>query len=557
MTQVEMALQYCRDIVSGDIVAGKYVKLAAKRFLDDLERDDWRWEFVPEYAEKVMTFSGFIKFIEGPVAGQPLTLSNWQRLYFCAAYGWVDKDDHEVRRFKELVTMIGRKNAKSTLLAVHGIYELLYGPEGSQIFSVATTRDQAKLVWGMADRMMKQMDNRLVPGVRTTYGTLSNENNWARWVPQSRESKRQDGLNARFVIVDEAAAIEDRNVIEVLTSSMGNQKSPQVSYITTAQDIRDTYFYELMEHSQRVLDGLAEDDRLFSMLYALDEEEEWDQPDVWVKANPNLGISVSEEFLQEELQKAKALPSAKANFLIKYCNLFVSTTQVWIPREIWDKHSVERAMPQGSECFLGVDLANTQDLNVVCSLFPLHGEDQFYADFQCWVPEGTYNNVPKHLKQVYRSGVETGILSVTPGDIMDHTLVKDYIVTLGDKYKITDIGYDSHGAASFMMGSLYQDSYPTTAVSQGMVDMSPASKELENHIFSGRITHNGDVFTSWQIGNTVIYTDVNGNIKPRKGDDHYNKVDSTIALIMALSVAIDHGGLMPMPEITEASFSFG
>ena len=557
MTQVDLAIKYCEDLVSGNIVAGRYVKLAAQRFLDDMERTDWRWTFVPEYAERVMEFAGLIKFIEGPVAGQQLTLSNWQRLYFCAAYGWVDKDDHDIRRHKELVTMIGRKNAKSTLLAVHGIYELLFGPEGSQIFSVATTKDQAKLVWSMADRMIKGMDSRLVPQVRQHYQSLSNEANWARWVPQSRESKRQDGLNARFVIVDEAAAIEDRNVIEVLTSSMGNQKSPQISYITTAQDIRDTYFYELLEHSQRVLDGLAEDDRLFAMLYALDEEEEWDDPKSWEKANPNLGVSVSEEFLMEELDKAKAMPSAKANFLIKYCNLFVSTTSIWIPREIWDEHKVERVIPNGSEVFLGVDLANTQDLNVVCSLFPLHGEDEFYADFQCWVPEGTYNAVPKHLKQVYRGAVDTGILSVTPGLIMDHTLVRDYIVSQGDKYKIKDIGYDSYGAAAFMMAGLFQDSYPVTAVSQAMKDMSSASMELENHILSGRMKHNGDLFTSWQIGNTVVYTDVNGNIKPRKGDDYHNKVDATIALIMALSVAIDHGGLKALPEITEASFSFG
>ncbi len=551
MTEVQKTIDYCNKVINEEVLACHYIKKACERFLSDMSDENSRWIFVNEYAEDVMEFARMCKYIDGSVAGQHVELSDWQRLYFSAAYGFVDRGDHEIRRYTRLVTMIGRKNAKSTLLAIHGLYELLFAPEGSQIYSLATTEKQATLVWAMADRMLTKLPPAIAAKVKKVSNTLSVESNWNRWQPLSRESKRLDGLNSRFNIIDEAAAIQNRDLIEVITSSMGSQKSPQTAFITTAQDLRDTYFYELLEHSQRVLDGHGKDDRLFALLYSLDNEEEWDDPDMLIKANPNLGSSVSREFLLDQLAEAKDMPNAKANFMIKYCNLFVSTTTVWIPRNRWDNNTVDKE-PDLSKapCFVGVDLANTEDLNAVCYLFDIG--DKYYVKFQCYWPETTYNNTPKHLKQVYSEAKNSGMLNVMEGDIANHEIIMDDIKEAHRHYNIKDIAYDPWGSAQLIFAKMDAENYTTNRVGQSIGAVTGPAKELEQHILSGKIIHDGNNFISWQIGNTVVYTDVNGNIKPRKGEDAHNKVDATIAMMMALSAAIDNGGLKPTPKISIA-----
>jgi len=554
MMYVSEGIDYARDIASGKIVSSKYVKLQCEQFIDDLDnkqnQDDYRWKFDTDLAQHVLSFISLLKFVEGSVAGEHVKLSPWQSFIFINAYGWVDKKDPEIRRFTKLICMVGRKNAKSTILGCWALYELMFAPEGSQLFSMATTKDQAKLVWNMANRMIDVADPRLFPNVSQTISAIANKDKWSRFVPLSKESKRLDGLNARMAIVDESAAITDQNLFEVLSSSMGAQKSPQMVHITTGQPgAQSNYFYTQLDYAKKNLDGIVEDERFFCMAYELDHADDWQDPSNFIKSNPNLGLSVSEEFLLEELEMAKNIPSAATNFRVKYLNEFLNTASAWLDPKDYQAGNVaelDTTMP----CYIGLDLGATSDLCAVSFVWAKDGE--FHADYMAWIPENALKVAPKHTLPTYRMAIESGILRVTEGEIADHDAIYDYLLEFCSKNNVIEVAYDSW-SATHLTARLLDKGLPMVRMDQSMKALSPASKEVEMLVKTGRIKHKNQPFIDWCISNCEVYTDVNENIKIRKGEDAALKIDPIVALIMATGRACANGAL----TVPKLSFYFG
>ncbi|QCO57460.1 terminase large subunit (plasmid) [Pseudorhodobacter turbinis] len=531
----EDAIQYARDIVSGEILACKDVIAQCRSFIEDLDvnqfKPEFRWTFNKAAANHILTYVQLFKFIEGDIAGTPLRLANWHALYLGATNGWVDKSDPEIKRYDRCIAMVGRKNAKSTILSALAVYALVFGPEGSQIYSMGTNRDQAKLCWNMAKRLIERADPRLTHDTNITGHAISNSKKWNRYVPLSRDSKSLDGKNAYLVICDEAAAISDRNLIEVMTSSMGAQKSPAIHYITTAQaGAESNYFFEQLDYARKVLHGAIKDERIFTLAYALDEDDIWDDETNWIKSNPSLGLSVSIEFLQKEAAIAKEIPANKPNFFIKYLNLFVSTSESWLQLDKWNENIIGKLNTDGP-CYIGIDLGSTDDLTAVGMVFP-QTDGTYHFDAKCFVPEETFKKVPKHVRQVYAAGVESGSLIITEGDIADHNFIREYIQNLSEKYDVKEVSFDPWNASQIT--AMLQDSgINMVKHSQGMGAMSPSTKVTELAIRSGNLKHLDDAFLAWQISNTEVYADVNNNIKVRKGKDKALKIDAIITLIMA------------------------
>ena len=529
-----IGIKYAEDVVKGKIISCKYIKQACQRFLDDLDKENWRWKFDIKRANHVIAFvENAICHTKGELAGQPLKLEPWQIFCLINIYGWVDDDD--IRRFNYNLLEVARKNGKSLFASGLAIYELIFGEEGGEIYSLATTRDQAKICWDGTARMIEKADPKIRNRFKITTGAIVEEQNWSKFVPLSRDVKKTgDGTNPSFNIFDEASQYEDRNTIEVQTSGTGARKNFAHLFITTASFSKATVYFENRTYLQKILRGDIEDDRWFGVLYTLDDEDDWMDPDVWIKANPNLGVSLKSDYLQNEVNQAKELKSKRNGVLVKHFNIFTNTSESWIDTEHWIK-SEQETLSRTGEMYIGLDYGATSDLAAITRLW-VNG-DHYESDFKCFLPYDSLDTVPPHLMPLYRQAIEDGTLVLTETKTTDYEILEEYIKKSVKEYDFKALAYDPW-RASPLTQKLETEGLRMLEVRQSAAYLSPASRETERLIREGLIKHTRDPFITWQLENCEAYTDpVRENLTIRKGDDKNLKIDSIVAMIMTISLA--------------------
>lgn len=543
-------VQYAQDVVKGNVEVCNNIKLACQRFLNFMEDKHWEYEFFPEYVEHVLDFVSVLKHTKGPDAGKPIILEPFQVLLLCGIYGFRHKKDHEKRMTTDVIVFIPRKAGKSTLTAVIGLYELAFNEAGAEVFTLATNREQATIVFDAARSMVESMPDEVKAWYRVSKYEIGKANDsQTMFRALSRDNKKSgDGKNASCAIIDEAAQIADRNSIEVIFSGMVARKNPLRIYITTASFTKDTKFFEDLTAFETILNGDAPDNpHWFGLLYGLDPQDNWKDETTWAKANPMHGISVYQEAIKERCEQAKSKPAALNEFLCKTLNVYVSANTAWIDRDYWDK-SIGEDKGDPEEVFIGFDLAATRDLNAVCILKRYASED-YYADFKFFLPEEALSLIPSHYRGIFDQAVQSKILHITEGNVMDDREISEYIKQQASLYNVKEVGYDAYNAAS-LVARLHDNSIPVKKVGQGMAVLNNPSKHVEKLIMQNAIKHNGNPFVGWQLGNCEVYTDVNGNIKIRKNEaDKSAKVDGIIALIIAMHCSLDH-------PLTSTSFGF-
>lgn len=533
---------YANQVVKGEILVCRNVLLACQRFLDQLENKEWEWQFHPEAVEHFLKFASLLRHAKGADAGKPLRLEPFQILLICGIYGFWSKKDKAKRMVTDVIVYIPRKAGKSTLIAVIGLYELIFGEKGSEVYTLATNRDQASIVFTSAVGLIESMPQEVAGlfNVQKTHITKVGDSQ-SMFKALSRDTKKTgDGLNPSCAIIDEAAQIIDRNSIEVLHSGMVARKNPLRIYITTASFTKDTKFHEDMLMFQTMLSGEAPDNpKWFGLLYGLDPQDDWRDPVIWGKANPMHGISVFEEAIAARAEEAKYKPATLNEFLCKTLNVFVSANSAWIDRSHWDECAAPADNREPESVYIGFDLAATRDLNAVCTL-KRYSEDDYFAEWKFFLPEDALGHVPQHYQDIFRNAKDSGILHLTQGNVMDDREISEYIKQQAGKYDIREIGYDAYNAAS-LIARLNDNAMPVKKVGQGMAVLSNPSKHLEKLILGKNIKHNGNQFLGWQLQNCEVYEDVNGNIKIRKNEaDKSAKVDGIIALIIAMHCSLDH-----------------
>ena len=318
------------------------------------------------------------------------------------------------------------------------------------------------------------------------------------------------------------------------------RQNPLRIYITTASFTKDTKFYEDMSMVQSMLNGEAGDNpRWFGLLYGLDPQDDWREPNTWAKANPMHGISVFEEAIAQRAEEAKHKPAVLNEFLCKTLNIYVSANTAWLDRDMWDKAISEPDDREPEAVFIGFDLAATRDLNAVCTL-KRYGEMDYYAEWQFFLPQAGYEMIPKHYQDIFRVAIDSKILRLTEGNVMDDREISAYIMQQCEKYDVKEVGYDAYNAAS-LVARLHDNGVPVKKVGQGMSVLSNPSKYVEKLILNNQIRHDGNPFLGWQLGNCEVYEDVNGNIKIRKNEaDKSAKVDGIIAMIIAAHCSLDN-----------------
>ena len=535
MSTYHLGIQYAENVISGEIVACKYVKQACERFLDELNRDDWRWKFDINRANHAISFMHkAVKHVKGEMANKLIVLEPWQVFILMNIYGWVDPETNE-RRFQYVILEVARKNGKSLFASGIAIYDLLFGEEGGEVYSLATKRDQARIAWDAAVRMVNIAPKKVKDNFQSFQSSLTCPKNWSKYIPLGRDSKSLDGLNPSLCIFDEAAAYSDRNLVEVMTSATGARKNFMHLFITTAQFNKSSVYYENRQYLEGILEKRFDNDRWFGVIYTLDDEDDYEDESVWLKANPGLDVSVTTEFLRNEVKQASEMTAKRNSVLVKHFNVWTSSSESWLDVARWDDPEViVDSIDRSGELYIGMDLAMTRDLCAVTSLY-VNG-DVYHADFKCFLPEEAMRKAPAHVSSIYREAHKAGTLVFTDGDVTDYNFIQSYVEGLAKNHNLQAIAYDPFNATQ-LVTNLQDFGLNMLEVRQGISYLSPAAKETETCILKQLIKHEKDPFISWQLENCTVYTDLNDNIKVRKGDDENRKIDSIIGLIMAISLA--------------------
>lgn len=548
------AEQYARDVIDGKIVASKWVRLACERHFHDLEHGHERglW-FDVDAAERVLKFKGMLKHSKGKWAGENLILEPWQQFRSWCMYGWKRADG--TRRFRSSYTEVARKNGKSTDGAGDGLYLGFADFEpGAEVYSAATKRDQARIVHQEAIRMVRK-NKTLRKYIKIYKDNLSLEDTASKYEPLGGDSDSMDGLNVHGAIVDELHAHKNRETLELLETATGAREQPMIIMITTAGENRKSVCYEKHEYTRKVLqgwkDGSYVDDTWFGLIYSLDDEdikeERWFDESLWIKANPNLGVSKSLEDLRMKAQRASQMAAALNNFLRRELNVWVTGTVKWTNMEKWREAGKADPIPalqkpeqlKKHTAFGALDLSSVSDITAFVMAFPAPDE---YFDIICrfWIPEDALDVVPTYRStddaKMLKRWVKEGYIEATPGNHIDHDFIYAQLENDAKDFTIQQSAFDRWGASSVTQ-TLEKMGMTMVEFGQGYASMNPPMKELERLILSGKIRHGNHPVLTWMMDNLIAHVDPAGNMKPAK-DKSRDKIDGAVAMIMALDLAL-------------------
>lgn len=548
---VVKAAQYVDDVLSGAIDACSFVRLACQRHMDDLARQNtegFPYYFDPARAEKPCFAVELLPHIKGKWAGSLIQLEPWQAFIVTTVFGWIDTRTNK-RRFRTVYIEVPRKNAKSTLTAAIGLYMAFCdGEAGAEAYSAATTRDQAKIVFNAAQEMTRRS-----PAFRNRLGIAVNANNInqissaSKFEPLSAEGNSLDGLNTHFAGIDELHAHKQRAVFDVMETSTGARDQPLLWSITTAGFNRAGICWEQRSYLIRVLQNRATDETYWGCVWTIDEDDDWTDPAVWQKANPNFNVSVYPDDIERLCAKAKQMPSAQNNFLTKRLNVWVHANTAWMNMLKWDAladESLTLEAFEGEPCWVALDLASKIDVAALVLLFKkvVDNQTHYYVFGRYYLPQETVYN---SSNSQYSGWVNEGRLTVTPGNIIDFDHIEDELRALASRFTVTEVPYDPFQATQ-LSTRMQAEGFPMVEVRPTVFNFSEPMKELEALVVDGRIHHDGCPILSWMMSNVVAHYDAKDNIYPRK--EHVdNKIDGVVALIMALNRAITQE--QPQPSV--------
>lgn len=536
-----IAADYAARVLDGSQLACKWVKLACQRQRDDLKRwkEDGPFVWDPEAASRACRFIELLTHTKGELAGQRIKLEPWQVFILTTAFGWRRREDGG-RRFRRVYIEVARGNGKSCLSSGVALYCLVADNEpGAEVYSFATTRDQAKIVFGDAKRMAEtNLPLRKRFGLEVLANALYVPSTGSTFQAKSAEGSTLDGLNTYLAVVDELHAHKTRAVYDVVETSLGKRRSSLLWCITTAGFDTSGICYEVRTMSTRVLERQAVDETQFAIIYTADEEDNWTTLEALEKANPNWGVSVRPEMILSLLAKAKALPSAINNFKTKLLDIWCSASNAWMDMGAWaqcEDHSLRLEDFEGERCIIGLDLGSKNDMTAKVKVFPIETDGPtryaIFCDF--YLPERAVENA---VNSQYSGWAEEGLLHVTPGAMTDLNVVEEDLREDLSRFNVEAVVYDPWQATQ-MATTLSEDDAPMVECRMTVQNMSDPMKSVEALVLDRRLLHDGNPILTWMMGNVVAKLDAKDNIFPRK-ERYEQKIDGVIALIMAMGNAL-------------------
>ncbi len=530
---------YAEQVASGEIAACEWVRLACERQIADRNREDFPWTFDETRANDICWFIERLPHVKGRWKSKTIKLEPWQCFFLTTIFGWIDAEGN--RRFRKALIVIPRKNAKSTVAAGVGLYLLaLDGEPGAEVYSAATTRDQAKIVWGEYARKMVIQTPRLREryGIEPLAHSITVESEGSFFKPLSRDADSLEGLNVHGAIIDELHAHGTREVFDVLDDGTGSRRQPLLFVISTEGDNATGVFAEQVSYAQQVLRGQHQDESYFGIIYTIDAEDDWTQPETWHKANPNLGVSVFEKDMEIRCNQAMANPESQSSFLTKRLNVRVGAGSTYFNLLAWNSVCKDESLRiedfYGQPCIITIDLASKRDLTSKISVFS-RGPLLFVFGKHYLPTDAVERGKPNY--DFYRGWAQSGFLTLTEGNITDYDFLERDLLSDMANMKPSQVGVDPNYNAGQFTTRMMAAGVPMVDVAHNVMNFSDPMKHLEAQIVAGKIRHNGDPIIAWAMGNVTAKRDAKDNVYPRKSRDE-NKIDPAVALIGNVSLQL-------------------
>ena len=534
-----LSKSYITDIQKGKIPASKWVELAVERHVRDLKDGKSRGLIFDEQAgERAVMFFSLLKHYKGKYQGQPFQLLPWQAFCISTIFGWKRAD--KTRRFRYAYLKVARKNGKTTLAAGTCLYGLIAdGENGAEVYTAATTRDQASIAFKDAMQMV-EADPNLKSIVSVWKNSLTVESNASFLKPVSSEAGNLDGLNPHIALIDEYHAHRDDDVFNVMKSGMGSRTQPLHLTITTAGFNRTSSCYTYEKTCQEILQGIKQDDSQFAIMYDLDEDDDYTDERVWIKANPSLGHTPSVEFLRQEVIQSQNNPSQLVNLLTKNFNRWTDASRTWVEDAKWQAcrmpDHIDLEYLSDLKCFGAIDLASTKDLNAFSLIWIDTESGKYLTKTRYFLPRESMMARVKRDGVRYDLWAEEGWITLTEGNVTDYRFIMKCILDDCEAFQVQGIAFDRWNSSQLvieLVEELGQDFM--VPYGQGFASMSPPSKEFEKLIYQTELLHDGNPVTRWMLGNVELSTDPAGNIKPDKAKST-EKIDGIVSTIMAFGL---------------------
>lgn len=548
-TYAERALAYAHRVVGGEEGAGLFEILACKRYLRDLSHqgtpdfpyvvDEAKGSRECQFIELLSHIKGeWAKpiYTDGVLSYAKIVLEDWQIFIEFNLFAWVHMDTG-LRRFRRSYEEIARKNAKSTRVAGRKLYLCFADDEpGAQVYSAATTAKQAGEVFDPAREMvLRDEEFRQRFGVTVGRYDITAPGNASSFKILASEASTQDGLNVHGAVVDEVHAHKKRDLWDVIESADGSRSQPLISAITTAGKDMNGICYELRGYTIKVLQQIQTDDTWFGIIFTIDEGDDWTDPKIWRKANPNLGISAKLDKLVSACNKAKSTPSARGNFMTKHLNVWTNAGSAWMDMEAWAKCADPALKVEdfaGMEGFGGLDLAQKNDFAAKAKVFLREGKWHVFVDLyynQHAVDESPNASLP--------GWVEEGYVKVNEGQLTDFDVIKEDMRADCKAHQMTEIAFDP-ALSMYFAGKLVEEGLPMTEILQKSLFFTQVLIQVENMVLEGQLVHDGNPVLSWMVSNLVVKkSKFNELMQPTKDRDE-NKIDGVMAVLMALGRAL-------------------
>lgn len=545
---------YFGGILDGTITAGRKMQQVSAKILRDMDNKDPRYpyHYREEYAQKHVGFiERFCRLPSGKL-GHPFALELFQRAILSVIYGFVDADG--ARQYREVLWIMGRKNGKTALASAVELDLLINDDEGApEIYNVATARDQASKGFADAWRMTKTSPA-LAKHVRKRVADLYCDLNMGTIKALASNTNLLDGLDVSGAIIDELAAMRNRDLYDLTIQGTSARRQPLVLEITTNGFVRAGIFDAQYAYAAKWLDGQAsgaDAERFIAFVYELDERDEWQDESAWVKANPGLGTIKSVQALRKNVSKAKNDPTFLPTLLVKDFNLIENQSQAWLS---WDEiHNAATFDPADgfSYAVLGVDASDTTDLTAACLLMQRPNDQNIYALHMAWIPERSLDQAEREGRRGGRDGVPydawiaNGYLRTCPTPIIDKRLVLEWVAEVQREYGIYAVacGYDPWHMRDVPTVEAYESYFGADyfrRVVQGAQTLSIPMKELRVLYRENRIVDNANPIAEWCRSNVAVRSDANGNIAPdKKNQDPRNRIDAWAAECDAFVVLKD------------------
>lgn len=532
----EIADSYAYDVMSGHIPANVYIKHAVKEHIGNKKlviNDDYPYEYDADKAYSACRFIELQYHTKGKWAQKKehLVLEPWQVFFVCNVFGWVRKRDG-LRKYREALLLVPRKNGKSALAAAIGLYMMCADNEyGAEVYTGATSEKQAKEVFTPAQIMARKN-----PAMLAHYGIMVNasniciEKNGSKMEPVI--GNPPDGSSPSCAIIDEVHEHKDSRLIDTMITGMGAREQPLALYITTAGFNVSGPCYSMQIELQKQLEGaITRNDRQFAMIYGVDQGDDWTDIETLKKANPNFDVSVSADFLEARLVDARANARKQSAFKTKHLNIWCGSRESFFNVEKWracGRDDLKISDYYGRPAFIGMDLASRVDIAAIEIYIPGEGDDPGVRFGKYYLPEEQL----EVGNESYRAWASEGWLTITDGEIIDFGEIKQDVLEICSLFEVHELGYDPH-QATMLVTELMAEGVPVVEVRQSVANFSEPMKMLDAMIRSGMLYHNNDPVMTWMISNVTAQVNAKDEVYPRKEVDE-NKIDGVVALLMAL-----------------------